>query len=93
MSEVRKSLGVGGIALVPIACCIGLPLLAAAGVGAAALVWGGAVVGGIVVATLAGVVLLRRRARAAACPRHSWSGRRRGTRLQRLERRSFSDER
>jgi hypothetical protein len=69
MSEVRKSLGVGGIALLPIACCIGLPLLAAAGVGAAALVWGGAVVGGIAVATLAGVLLLRRRARATACPR------------------------
>jgi hypothetical protein len=66
MSELRKTLGTGAIALLPIACCIGLPLLAVAGVGAAALVWGGAVVGGIVVATLAGVLLLRRRARAAA---------------------------
>jgi hypothetical protein len=68
MSEVRKSLGAGAIALLPIACCIGLPLLAA-GVGAAALVWGGAVAGGVLVATLAAVLLLRRRARAAACPR------------------------
>jgi len=29
--ELRKSLGLGGIALLSIACCVGLPLIVAAG--------------------------------------------------------------
>lgn len=66
MSDVRKSLGTGAIALLAIACCIGLPLLVAAGIGAAALVWGGAVIGGLVLATAAAFLLVRRRARAEA---------------------------
>ena len=35
MSEKRQSLGLGAVALIPIVCCIGLPLIAAAGVSAA----------------------------------------------------------
>jgi hypothetical protein len=74
MSGLRKSLGVGAIALLPIACCIGVPLLVAAGIGAAAFLWGGAIVGGVVLIGAVAVVLVRRRARAAACrvpPRES----------------------
>jgi hypothetical protein len=39
MSERRDGIGLAGIALVPFACCIGLPLLAA-GVGAFTLIAG-----------------------------------------------------
>ena len=70
MSEPRRHLGTGALALIPVACCIGVPLLVAAGTSAAVLVWGGAVIGGIVIATLAGVLLIRRRARGAARRRH-----------------------
>jgi hypothetical protein len=69
MSDVRKSLGIGALALLPIACCIGLPLIVAAGIGAAALAWGGAVVGAVVIATAAAFLVLRRRARTQACRR------------------------
>lgn len=65
MSEVRKSLGAGAFALLPIACCIGLPLVLAAGIGGAALVWGGAIVGVLVIAGIVGLFVVRRRARAA----------------------------
>ena len=56
MSERRESLGFGLLALVPIACCVGLPMLAAAGVSIGAVAW----VGGITLAVLVlivGVVL------------------------------------
>ncbi len=36
MRELRKSLSVGGIAVLAIACCVGLPLIAAAGLTVAA---------------------------------------------------------
>ena len=52
MSERRDGLGLAGIAVIPITCCIGLPLLAAAGIGAAG-----------VVAVIAAAVLLVRRTR------------------------------
>ena len=35
MSEQRSNLGFGLLALIPIVCCIGLPLIAAAGVSVA----------------------------------------------------------
>ena len=62
MSETRKNLDVGLLALVPIACCIGLPLIAAAGISVALAAWAG----GIALAALvlfAVVVLLVLRGR------------------------------
>lgn len=47
---------------------VGLPLLAAASVSVAALVWGGAFVGAVVAVVALSVVLLRRRSSAGACP-------------------------
>ncbi len=49
MRELRKSLGLGGIALLSIACCVGLPLIVAAGFSVAAFAW----VGGIAIAAIA----------------------------------------
>jgi hypothetical protein len=56
MSERRAGLGMGGLALLPIACCIGIPLIAAAGlsVAAAALIGGAALAA---IALAAAVVL------------------------------------
>jgi Cu/Ag efflux pump CusA len=51
MSEAPQNLGLGLLALVPIACCIGLPLIAAAGVSIAVASWAGGV-------ALAGLVLI-----------------------------------
>jgi len=46
--ELRKSLGLGGIALLSIACCVGLPLIVAAGFSVAAFAWvGGIAIGAI----------------------------------------------
>lgn len=59
MNEDRKSLGL--LAVVPIACCIGLPLIAAAGISVAAAAWVGGITGAALV--LVGVVLLAVRAR------------------------------
>ena len=53
MSRVRKALGLSGLALVPI-CCLGVPLLIAAGVSVGAL----APIGGITVAALACAALI-----------------------------------
>ena len=39
MSEARKNIGLGLLEVVPIACCIGLPLIAAAGVSVVAAAW------------------------------------------------------
>jgi len=52
MSEPRSNLGVGLLALIPIACCIGLPLIAAAGISVALAPW----VGGIALAALVLIV-------------------------------------
>ena len=49
MRELRKSLGLGGIALLSIACCVGLPLIVAAGFSVAAFAW----VGGIAIGAIA----------------------------------------
>jgi hypothetical protein len=67
MSELRKSVGTGVLALVPIACCLGLPLLVAAGLGAVALAWGAGVIAALALAAASVVLFARRRARAAAC--------------------------
>jgi hypothetical protein len=51
---VRKGLGLGGIGLLSIACCVGLPLIVAAGFSVAAFAW----VGGIAIALTAALTLL-----------------------------------
>jgi hypothetical protein len=61
MSERRDGLGLAGIAVIPIACCLGLPLLAAAGIGIAVLV--GGVAAGVLVVIAAAVVVRRTRRR------------------------------
>jgi hypothetical protein len=48
VSQVRKALGLSGLALLPI-CCLGVPLLIAAGISVGAL----ALIGGITVGALA----------------------------------------
>jgi len=53
VSRVRKALGLSGVALVPI-CCLGVPILIAAGVSVAAL----ALISGITVAALACAALI-----------------------------------
>jgi hypothetical protein len=64
MSEHRDGLGLVGIALIPIACCIGLPLLAAAGVGIFTLIAGVSAGGlALVAATLLLLHLRRTRRR------------------------------
>ena len=62
-------LGAGMVALLAVACCAGLPLLAGAGLGVALLAWVGGIVVGVVAlaAALALFVLRARRRRAAAC--------------------------
>jgi hypothetical protein len=62
MSDRRRSLGLGLLALAPIACCVGIPLIAAAGISVAVAAWiGGAVVASVVLA--AAVILLTLRVR------------------------------
>lgn len=58
MSERRDGLGLAGLAVIPIACCIGLPLLAAVGIGVAVLV--GGIAAGAVAVIAAAVLLVRR---------------------------------
>jgi hypothetical protein len=65
MTERRDGLGLAGIAVIPIACCIGLPLLAAASIGVALLA-GGVAAGGV--AVIAAAVLLVRRKRRRETP-------------------------
>jgi membrane protein implicated in regulation of membrane protease activity len=64
MSEPRSNLGVGLLALIPIACCIGLPLIAAAGISVALAAW----VGGIALAAL--VLIIAVAARVLRTRRH-----------------------
>jgi len=62
MSEKRQSLGLGALALVPIACCLGVPLLAAAGVSLAVAAWtGGSAAAAIVLVLVVFTSRLRRR--------------------------------
>ena len=70
MSELRKNFGTGALALLPIACCIGLPLLAAAGVSLAVAAWtGGIAAAAIAVALVLVVFTSRMRRRRSAQPR------------------------
>ena len=64
MSETRKSLGWGALALIPIACCIGIPLIGAAGISVAVAAWAGGITVAAVVLVAVSIVLgvrLRRR--------------------------------
>ena len=68
-----KNLGFGLVALVPIACCVGLPLVAAAGlsVAVAATIGGitfGAIALGVAVALLAARARARRRSMSFTSP-------------------------
>jgi asparagine N-glycosylation enzyme membrane subunit Stt3 len=65
MTETRSNLGLGVLALIPIACCIGLPLIAAAGIsiGLAAWVGGVALAAFLLIAAVALLVLRVRRHR------------------------------
>jgi len=53
VSQVRKALGPLGLALLPI-CCLGVPLLIAAGISVAAL----ALIAGITLAVIVGAALI-----------------------------------
>ncbi len=64
MREVRKSLGLGGIALLSIACCVGLPLIVAAGFSVAAFAWvGGIAIGAIALTAALALLVIRIRTR------------------------------
>jgi hypothetical protein len=62
MRETRSSLGVGLLALIPVACCIGLPLIVAGGIGIGLAAWAGglALTALAIVAAAALVVRVRR---------------------------------
>jgi len=70
MSETQRSLGLSAIALIPIVCCIGLPLIVAAGVSLAVAAWvGGAVVGaGVLLGAVLVLGLRLRRRHGGALP-------------------------
>jgi hypothetical protein len=64
MNERWGSLGFGLLALVPIACCVGIPLVAAAGISVAAAAWaGGIAVGAVVLVAVVTLLALRLRQR------------------------------
>lgn len=70
MREPRTSLGWGALALIPIACCIGIPLIAAAGISVAVSAWvGGIAIGALILAAATALLVIRgRRRRACATP-------------------------
>jgi hypothetical protein len=70
MSERRDGIGLVGIALIPIACCIGLPLLAAAGVGIFTLIAGVSAGGLALVAATLLLLHLRRTRRGETTGRN-----------------------
>ena len=62
MSEHRSNLGFGLLALIPIVCCIGLPLIAAAGISVALAAWvGGLAFAALVLIVAVAVLALRTR--------------------------------
>ena len=63
---MRNMLGLGGVGLLAVVCCAGLPLIVAAGLGAAAFAWIGGVAAGLLALAIV-VALLVVRARKAAC--------------------------
>jgi len=67
MNETRKNLGLGALALIPIACCIGIPLIAAAGISVVVAAWaGGIAIGALVLLAVAIMLTLRARQRRHA---------------------------
>ena len=70
MSGTRKSLGLSTLALIPIACCIGIPMIAAAGASVAVAAWvGGIAVGAVVLVAVVILVSVRvRRGRSRQAP-------------------------
>ena len=70
MKEPRWNLGLGLVALIPIACCIGLPLIAAAGISIGLAAWAGgtAVAALVLIAAVALLVLRARRHRDDRTP-------------------------
>lgn len=78
MTELPKGIGVWGVAVLPIACCLGAPLLVAAGLGVAALALiAGITVGALALAAAIGLLIVRARRRTAvAAPTPSASARR-----------------
>ncbi len=62
MKEPQSNLGLGLVALIPIACCVGLPLIAAAGISAGLAAWAGGIALAVLVLVVA-VALLVLRAR------------------------------
>ena len=67
MRETRANLGMGALALVPIVCCAGLPLLAAAGLSAAAYGLIGGIAAGVTALVAGTAVFVIRARRRAAC--------------------------
>jgi hypothetical protein len=64
MSEPRANLGIGALALVPIACCVGIPLIAAAGISAAVAAWvGGIAIGAVLLVVVVVLLAVRLRRR------------------------------
>lgn len=69
MKEPGKNLGLAAVALVPIACCIGLPLLVAAGASLAVAAWIGGIAAVVIALALVLVVFASRmRRRRSAEP-------------------------
>lgn len=69
MSEPRKNLGLAALAVVPVACCIGLPLLAAAGVSLIVAAWIGGIAAAVIALALVLLVFASRMRRRSAQPR------------------------
>ena len=66
---MRAGLGIGGVGVLAVVCCAGLPLLAAAGLSAAAFALVGGVAAGMVALVLVLALFVRvRRRRACAAP-------------------------
>ena len=64
MRKVRKDLGLGGIGLLSIACCVGLPLIVTAGFSVAVFAWvGGIAIGAIALAAALTLFAVRIRTR------------------------------
>lgn len=61
---MRKGFGLGGVALLSVVCCAGLPLIVAAGLSVAAFAWiGGIAVGIAAIAAAAALLIIRARRR------------------------------
>ncbi len=70
MSKLPKRIGLAGLALLPIVCCAGLPLLVAAGLSVTAFALIGGITAGLiaVAAVIALLIVRARKRRACAAP-------------------------